>query len=116
MVKADKILREVFPGREDFTDDERRLVSRVIVAVNNVAPRSRRPRTDFPIGHEFTFEDQQLKVVRRTFVLEPKDACMGCWFKEHGKSCYGLRCSRFDRDDQTNVWFAGIGKPSRARV
>lgn len=108
MVKADRILREVFPGRETFTDEERRLVERVIVAVNNDAPRSRIPRTDFPIGHEFAIEGQRLRVVRRTFVLEPKDACLGCWFKNHGKSCYGLRCSRYDRTDQTNVWFAAI--------
>lgn len=107
MVKADRILREVFPGREEFTDDERRLVERVITAVNNDAPRSRAPRTDLPIGHEFDVEGVRLRVVRRTRVDEPKDACMGCWFKNHGRSCYGLRCSSFDRGDRTNVWFEG---------
>lgn len=105
MVKADRILREVFPGREVFTDVERRLVERVISAVNNDAPRSRIPRTDIPVGREFEMDGVRLVVCRRGVVYEPKDACMGCWFKTEGRSCYGLRCSSFDRADRVNVWF-----------
>lgn len=112
MIKSERILRDVFPGRETFSEDEYRLVERIIAAVNNDAPRSRMPKTEPELGSVFEVEDNganvSLRVSRRGPVLAPRDACLGCWFKNHGRGCYGLRCSRFDREDGNNVWFVAV--------
>lgn len=61
------------------------------------------------LGETFTWNGHALKVVE---VKDPEDPCSGCYFFEHGISCYGngLECMDDSRRDHTNVIFKNSTK------
>lgn len=106
MGKVDRVLRRVFPDREDFTDEERRLAEAAIVVANSDSPKSRMPRTDVPVGGILRKRGAEYRCVLRGRVASPADACSGCGLRD--RPCSGVRCSRFDRSDGLNVWFEEV--------
>ena len=108
MGKIDRVLRRTFPGRESFTEEERRLAEAALYVANSDAPKSRIPRKDIPIGQTVTKNGVTYKCVPRADItsLNAADACIGCSLKD--RPCSGLRCSSFDRRDGINVWFEEI--------
>lgn len=56
------------------------------------------------LGETFTWHGQTLAVAE---VKDPGNPCNGCYFFEHGISCYGngLECTDNLRRDHTNVIF-----------
>lgn len=56
------------------------------------------------IGDTITWYGVTYKCVKRPPVDRPMDACKGC---DLGRiaDCAPFQCSRFDRSDNTNVWF-----------
>lgn len=106
MGKVERVLRRVYPGREDFTDEERRLAESAIYVANSDAPKARMPRTDIPVGGVLHKNGRAYRCVVRDEVSSPADACSGCGLRE--RPCYGVRCSSFDRSDGGNVWFIEV--------
>lgn len=103
MAKIDRVLKKVFPGRDTFTEDEKKLAQRCIEAANADAARSRMPRSEYAVGETFEKAGATLKVIARPRGIHPSEACSGCFFIS--RNCYGLKCSKFDRSDETFVWF-----------
>lgn len=59
------------------------------------------------LGETFTWNGRTLEVAE---VKDPEDLCSGCYFFEHGISCYWnvLECMDDAREDHTNVIFKEI--------
>ena len=107
MGKVDRILRKMYPGRESFTDEERKLAEAALYVANSDAPKSRMPRKDIAVGGMVMKNGIRYRCVLRPEILSPADACGGCGLKD--RPCSGLRCSSFDRTDGLNVWFQEDG-------
>lgn len=56
------------------------------------------------IGDTITWIGRTYKCVKRPPVDRPMDACKGC---DLGRlsDCAPFQCSRFDREDDYNIWF-----------
>lgn len=106
MGKVDRILRKMYPGREVFTEDERRLAESALYVANSDAPKSRMPRKDVALGEMVVKNGISYRCVLRPEISTPADACLGCGMKD--RPCSGIRCSSFDRSDGLNVWFLEI--------
>lgn len=62
------------------------------------------PRRTVGIGEVFYYGGRNYLVVERGCVESPKYACVGCAFAS--VNCpQAVACSRYDRSDDTNVWF-----------
>lgn len=98
------VLREMYPGREDYTAEEVAVARRVMSASLGRAPRSARfPSIFIPVGGYYTYAGVRYRCVVRPRVV-PRDCCRGCAFERC--SCpAALQCSRFDRRDHRFVWF-----------
>ena len=61
------------------------------------------------LGETFTWNGHTLEVAE---VEDPENACSGCYFFEHGLSCYGngLECMDDSRRDHTNLIFKNSTK------
>lgn len=103
-----RILRELYPGRENFTQEDLAFARKAIEIANRLATRSRIPRTDIRIGDVFEREGVRYLCVRRPSGFQ-HEACEGCVFRQKNLRCSGLRCSKFDRGDGENVWFIEYG-------
>lgn len=103
-----RILRELYPGRENFTQEDLAFARKAIEIANRLATRSRIPRTDIRIGDVIEREGMKLLCVRRPPGFQ-HEACEGCVFRQKNLRCSGLRCSKFDRGDGENVWFIEYG-------
>lgn len=66
------------------------------------------PTIFIPVGEITKFRNKSYRAIARPNVntLRPESACDGCAFKSG--DCGGLQCSRFDRRDDTNVWFEEV--------
>ena len=104
----ERILRELYPGESEFSDDQVSFALRAIEIANRDAKRSRIPRTDIGIGDTFFRKGKEYRCIRRDWVSLPCEACSGCAFNQSDAKCSGLRCSRFDRSDGNNVWFVEV--------
>ena len=104
--KIDRILRELWPGVDDFSAEQVSFAQRAIAIANRDAQRSRIPRRDVRIGERFFVKDVEYECVRRPRWIEVSDACSGCAFLH--ASCPAARCSRWDREDGNNVWFQEV--------
>ena len=106
MGKVDRVLRRVFPGRGDFTPEERAIAEAALYVANSDAPKARMPRTDTPVGGILERGGVRYECVVRPEIKVPADACSGCGLRL--RSCSGVRCSPFDREDGIGVWFRRV--------
>ena len=106
--KLQRILRELYPGKEEYSPEEVSFAQRAILIAKKDAKRSRIPRTDIAIGDTFFRKGREYVCVRRPRVSLPSEACSGCSFNTSDVKCIGLRCSSFDRSDRNNVWFEEV--------
>jgi len=63
-----------------------------------------RPYKFIAVGESFTWLGKSFKCVRRPAIDHPTEVCKGCDLG-HQCDCAPFQCSRFDRSDNTNVWF-----------
>lgn len=105
MGKIERVLQDIFPGRDsgEFTEAERELALRAIGAAARDAKRSRIPRRDVRIGETFLSKGKEYRCVRVPKSVDFRDACSGCAFER--SACPAARCSKFDRADGNFVWF-----------
>lgn len=113
MRKEDRILRQVFPDRDTFTDDERRIASFAAARIDEEVKKSRLPRTFVPVGGRVRHEGVLYECVVAVDVWPVRRACEGCDCKGVNpdgskRHCYGLQCHKHDRADGRNVWFKEI--------
>ena len=103
------VLRELYPGRDTYTDEELATARRVMLASLGRTPRSARlPSIFIPIGGEYVSGGVRYRCVKRPRVV-PRDCCIGCDFSESKRGCpAALQCSKFDRRDHTFVWFVEV--------
>lgn len=106
--KLDRILRELYPGRDRFSPEQVEFARRAIAICNRDAQRSRIPRTDIAVGDSFFRKGREYVCIRRPKLSSPSEACSGCSFGASEVKCHGLRCSVFDRSDGNNVWFVEV--------
>lgn len=62
------------------------------------------------LNESFTRYGVRLTCVLRPRGLNPRDACLGCWFNKARRgatitTCRDIQCSSWDRMDGKNVWF-----------
>lgn len=111
MTKTEQILRKAYPERSSFSEKEKAFASDVIAALSTSKPRcGTLPHIFVPIGGTYTVSGRTYRCVRRKQEMEPCDACSGCDFFRYKRSCLfaGLQCSKFDRRDNTFVWFEEV--------
>lgn len=65
------------------------------------------PRVFVPIGGYVVHGGYRYRCIQRPPEkgLHPDEACSGCDISRKYRSCGGLQCSRYDREDGCNVWF-----------
>ena len=68
-------------------------------SARSVAP----PRRDVAVGDVFRCGNARYRVVERSEVWSPMQACLGCAFRD--RFCPNVPCSAFDRPDGLFVWF-----------
>ncbi len=108
LVKEDRVLRRLYPGRTVFTPEERAFAKRAIEAANSESVRSRIPRRDLMVGERFVRDGVEYECVLRPANLETYNACSGCDYVASGGGCDAPRCSKFDRTDGQFVWFRRV--------
>jgi len=103
------VLKEMYPGRDSYTDEEVALARRAMLAALRMAPRSMRlPSIFVPIGGEYVYGGLKYRCVKRPNVHH-RDCCLGCAFNALKGPCPpAIQCSSFDRRDRTFVWFERV--------
>jgi len=103
------VLREMYPGRDRYTEAEMDAARRVMMVAALRSDRSQRlPSIFIEVGGEYTYCGERFRCVKRPRV-SPRDACRGCSFNKKRYSCpAALQCSKFDRRDGLFVWFVEI--------
>ena len=103
------VLKELYPVRDEYTEEEIAVARRVVLASVRRTPRSMRlPSIFVPVGGEYIYGGVVYRCIKRPNVV-PKDACLGCAFNKPGRSCpAALQCSKFDRKDGVFVWFEDV--------
>lgn len=71
------------------------------------ARSSRAPRITYGIGREFRIGSRSYRVIERSGIVLPCDACMGCAFANR-RCPDNIACSSFDRRDGVSVWFVEL--------
>ena len=61
------------------------------------------PRRYVPVGGVFRCGSSEYRVVERSEMGFPSQACVGCAFRD--RFCPNVPCSAFDRPDGLFVWF-----------
>ena len=102
------VLKVMYPGVEDYTEEQMSSARRAIAAAVRRTQRSMRlPSIYIPIGGYYVNGGTRYLCVARPRV-HPKDGCTGCAFAK--RQCpAALQCSKFDRADNRFVWFVKEG-------
>lgn len=108
MGKIESILRSAFPGRDEFTEEERDFAKRVLLA-KDVTVKDVRGRTRYvPVGGEMSRYGRTYVCRAADPVSCVADACVGCAFKRDNLYCDDVACSKYDRPDGRFVWFKEV--------
>lgn len=101
------VLKEMYPGKTEYSSAEMALARRVIAATLRSSPRSSRfPSVFVPVGGVYYSSGVPYRCIDRPKGLAPRDCCRGCAFNAPDIGCpAALQCSRFDRQDGHFVWF-----------
>lgn len=105
--KEERILKKMYPGRDEFSPAEVEFARRAIAIANADSVRSRMPRRDIRVGERFFRGDIEYECVLRPEV-DVQDACSGCDYIGPNGACDAPRCSKFDRSDSQFVWFKRV--------
>lgn len=105
MTREDRLLRILYPGREEFSDSEREFASMALSIAMEVSPR--RESSDVPIWGRFMRSGVEYECIPRPATVSSQDGCSGCAF-DKAKACNAPRCSKFDRFDGEFVWFRRV--------
>lgn len=111
MTKIEQLLRKAYPDRSSFSEGEKAFASDIVTALSTSKPRcSTLPHIFVPIGGTYVVSGRTYRCVKRKRVISPCEACSGCDFFRKKRSCLfaGLQCSKFDRSDNTFVWFEEV--------
>lgn len=99
-----KVLRAMFPGADEYTDEQIESARKAVSAIMHRSERRMRlPSVFVPIGGIYKRGDVSYRCVARPRV-NPRDCCRGCAFY-HMQCPEVLQCSKFDREDGRFVWF-----------
>lgn len=103
------VLKAMYPGVADYTEEQIRTARRVMLAsVHRSARSSRLPSIYVPVGGTYTCFGETYRCVERPDVV-PRDCCLGCDLSRIKHPCpAALQCSKFDRADGRFVWFEKI--------
>lgn len=103
------VLKELYPGKEVYSEEEMSSARRIMDAsVMRTGRSSRLPSVYIPVGGEYVYGGIRYKCVIRPSVA-PRDCCSGCDFRCLKYPCpAALQCSKFDRRDGRFVWFVRV--------
>lgn len=109
MEKGLKLLRRMYPDREDFTDAEVEMVELALQVNAESGVRSGMLPSKFvEVGETVTVGGYVYRCVEARRMACPADACLGCDFSRLYRNCSSVQCGCFDRRDRKFVWFKEV--------
>ena len=104
-----KLLRRMYPDREDFTDAEVEMVELALQVNAESGVRSGMLPSKFvEVGETVTVGGYVYRCVEARRMACPADACLGCDFSRLYRNCSSVQCGCFDRRDRKFVWFKEV--------